>query len=183
MVLEVYEGTRVQYEFTAASEPPRSVQGDPWRWEPPDSGFDWMEIPDEPAPGDVTATRKLQISQLARKFSAQEEHREQKHFLRLMPKPVLSYTDEPHQVEDGAIFVWAHGTNAEILMFLEARCDEHGKRSWMAGLARLGAAELKVTFADQEFWTIPAKRGRRTESYFYRAQRLTDDERATFALP
>ena len=97
-----------------------------------------------------------------------------------MPQPIHYYEEPAKRITDGAVFVWAHGTNVEILMYLEARIDEDSKPFWAAGFSRLAAAKLDVTFMKAEFWSSPASGGNRTHAYFFTGNDLTENERAAF---
>ena len=180
VVLEVYRGTSIQYEFTAAAELPKSVQGDSWRWEPEDSDFTWVRIPDQASPEDARVARRTQVPEIATKFRAKEEFRGRTYDLELMRQPILWYADKAKGVLDAAAFVFAHGTNAEILMFIEAQTSDAGKTKWVAGFSRMGSAALNVTFAEKEFWSRPTYYGNPKRTYFYRLEQLTEDEQGAF---
>ena len=98
-----------------------------------------------------------------------------------MPQPIHWYDDKSKSVSDGAVFVLAHGTNAEILMFIEAQQGKKGDAHWVAGFSRLGSAKLDVTFADKKFWSRPSSAGNPKRAYFYRMQVLTEEEQDVFS--
>jgi hypothetical protein len=99
----------------------------------------------------------------------------------MMPQPILQYADKEKGVIEGALFVWAHGTNVEILMFLEARQGEDGDKHWACGFSRLSGANLNVDYNGQDFWNVPGVRGGRNDSYFAPKDSPTDAEREAFA--
>ena len=155
------------------------MQGSSWRWEPQVADFTWLEIPKQAVPKTARRARRTQLSIIARKFEATEVYRGTQK-LELMPQPIHWYEDESKGVLDGAVFVLAHGTNAEILLFIEAQRKEGGDPRWVAGFSRLGSAKLDVTFADARFWSKPASGGNSKRAYFYRSEELTEEEQAVF---
>ncbi len=180
LVLEIYSRRSIQYEFTAVADPPASAQADSWQWSPTTEPYPWVKIPVESI-SEEQRLRQLQIRQLAHDFTASEEFRGETYQLRLMPRPLHEYTDKQNDVLEGAMFAWAHGTNVEILMFLELQVRA-GKPAWVAGFSRLGSASLHVRFQDQEFWTAPTRnRPTKDDPYFYRMDSLNPQERAKLA--
>ena len=183
LVLEVYDNRTVMYELTASADPPQHVQAKAWRWTPKQGDFIWKQLPVTTPPGNSTVRRRRQIKQLTQNFAASEEFRGQTYHLRLMPQPVYQYEDAERGVLNGAVFVWAHGTNVEILMFIEARQEEGSPPHWVAGFSRLAAASLDVTYQQQDFWSSPQKVGSTpSDAYFSRGEPHTPDERAAFAI-
>ena len=77
-----------------------------------------------------------------------------------------------------AVFAWAHGTNVEILMFVESRKrKEEASPYWCAGFSRLGSASLTVDFQDRDFWSSPSEtRPTQSDSYYYRMETLGPQE-------
>jgi hypothetical protein len=181
LVLEIYRGRSIQYEFTAVADPPTQVRASGWQWNPSQSQYAWVKIPVESVP-EQKRLRQRQIKQLARDFTASEEYRGETYQLRLLPRPLYEYSDAKHGVLEGAVFAWTHGTNVEILMFLESRQRTGAPPSWAAGFSRLGSATLDVKFRDQEFWDSPtANRPSPNDSYYYRMESLHAEERSLLA--
>lgn len=179
LVLEIYNGRSIQYEFTAVADPPKQVRVTGWNWSPGKSDYAWVTIPVKEVPKEKRL-RKRQIKQLSRAFTASEEYRGQTHHLRLMPHPVYEYSDPDRGVLEGAVFAWAHGTNVEILMFLESRQMKDAQPYWCAGFSRLGSASLTVNFQEQDFWSSPSvTRPTQSDSYYYRMDTLRPEERAS----
>lgn len=179
LVLEIY-ATTAQYELTGTSDLPKAVSTGNWRWTPRKTNFTWTEIPGSGKPGTASRARRPQMKQLAHAFEASEEWRGETYHLRLMPQPIHRYEDAENGILDGAVFVWAHGTNVEILMLIEARKRENTVSHWVAGFSRLAAAALKVKYRNQAFWSSPSTSGSPNGEYFFRTDRLTPNERAAF---
>jgi hypothetical protein len=182
LVLEIYNGRSIQYEFTAVADPPKAVKVTTWQWNPAQTDYAWVTIPVESVP-EEKRLRDRQIKQLARDFTASEEYRGQTYQLRLMPRPLYQYTDSENGVLEGAVFAWAHGTNVEILMFVESRRKkEDAPPYWSAGFSRLGSASLTVKFQDRDFWSSPTRdRPTQRDSYYYRMETLQPQERKLVA--
>jgi hypothetical protein len=182
LVFEVYGGQFVQYELTTVAEPPRVVRAPTFQWTPRAVPFTWLKLPDEAPPHSSQSIRRRQIKQAAQKFSASEEWRGQTYQLRMMPQPILQYEDKEKGVIEGAVFVWAHGTNVEILMFVEGRRGEDGASHWVAGFSRLAAASLDVDYNGQDFWNSPQNvTASQNSAYFFSTDPVTDAEREAFA--
>ena len=181
LVLEIYSGRSLQYELTAGADPPERVNANAWDWSPKPSNYQWVTIPVDAIAGDERL-QKRQLKQLVRGFTASEEYRGQRYALRLMPTPLDEYTDPEQGVVAGAVFAWAHGTNVELLMFVEFRRSKAKKLSCAAGFSRLGSASLDVKFQEQAFWNAPsAMRPTRSDPYYFQMETLSTDERAMIA--
>jgi hypothetical protein len=141
-----------------------------------------LKLPDEAPPHGTQSIRQRQFTQVAEKFSASEDWRGQTSQLRLMPRPILEYEDKEQGVIEGAVFVWAHGTNVEILMFLEARQGEDGDKHWVAGFRRVSGADLHVDYKGQDFWdNVRGARRSQDDSFYAPRESLTAAEREAFA--
>jgi hypothetical protein len=181
LVVEVYwKENFVQYEFPVVADPPRLVRGPFFGWKPRAAPFTWLKLPDE-APHATQNIRRRQFRQVAEKFSASEDWQGQTSQLRLMPRPILEYEDKEKGVIEGEVFVWAHGTNVEILMFLEARQGEDGAKNWVAGFRRVSGADLHVDYKGQDFWNDVRGVSRSEDDSFYARESLTAAEREAFA--
>jgi hypothetical protein len=181
-VFEVYGAQFVQYELTAVADPPILVKTAAFQWAPRATPFIWSKIPDQAAPHARENIRRQQIKQAAQEFSASEQWRGQTYQLRMMPQPILQYEDKENGVISGAVFVWAHGTNVEVLMFVEARREKDASNRWVAGFSRLAAASLDVDYKGQDFWNSPENvTANQTSSYFFQTDPVTDGEREAFA--
>lgn len=180
LVLEIYSQRSIQYEATAVADPPGHVKGNRWQWSPRKAELIWLEVPTESPPSATAKFRKRQIKQLPQSFSASEGHRGQEYQLRLMPRPLYEYEDRQQGVLEGAVFAWAHGTNVEILMFIEARVIDGNPPRWFAGFSRLSSSSLEVTYDSEVFWRGPQmQRPRPEDAYYFHVESLSADERAS----
>jgi hypothetical protein len=85
------------------------------------------------------------MRQLARRFAVHETVNDQVIECRLLAQPIDRYQSPEDEIEDGAIFAFANGTNPEIGLVLE--CD---KAAWTYGTVRLSAAESVVKLDGRE---------------------------------
>jgi hypothetical protein len=180
LVVEVYWPDAVQYELTAVADPPRFAKS--FYATPRAAPFTWLKLKGEPPPHGTHSIRRRQIKQAAERFSASEEWRGQTSQLRMMPRPLLEYEDQEKGVIEGAVFVWAHGTNVEILMFLEVRQGEDGANDWACGFGQLSGADLHVDYNGRDFWnSSQGAAASQTRTYSGRKDPLTVAEREAFA--
>lgn len=110
------------------------------RWDPAGSALTLKELPDAPKPAATAAARLAQMRRLARRFAVKERIDKESIECRLLTQPIDRYQSAAEKIVDGAIFVYANGTNPELGVVLET----DGKR-WMYGTVRLTSAESSVT--------------------------------------
>jgi hypothetical protein len=91
-----------------------------------------------------------QKKQLARGFDVNEKYQGDVSVLRLLPRPINRYDDRELGIDDGAIFVFTHGTNAELVLLLECHGD-----AWQFAVARLSWAELNIKRSGGPFQILP----------------------------
>jgi hypothetical protein len=92
-------------------------------------------------PADTPRARLSQMRELARRFTAEEKLFEERISLRLLAQPIDRYDDETAGILDGAVFVFANGTNPEMGLLLE--CSD---KQWSFGTFRLASAALFAQF-------------------------------------
>jgi hypothetical protein len=170
-------GTIWALEFTSLSTGPIEVEGGDHfdifyedlpppradgrlRWAPMKGGLEFREIPDAPAPAKTEAERLRQMKDLLKRFSAREFYdiTAQGYALRLLSHPIDRYADAASGLVDGAIFIYANGTNPEILLVIEARRPGTGSPSWSYAAAPLTRAEPTLRLGRQDVWTHPPKK-------------------------
>lgn len=148
-----------------------NAETDAGRWTPQTSAFELQEIPDIRPPGDNAVVRLRQMKAAARRVAAHEiwDPDNTRYELRLLVTPVYRYRDPETGLLDGAVFAFVHGTNPEILMFVEARAEEGDTLRWHRGFAPLGSAELVVVEEEHVVWRkdrAPEVVGRPTDPYW-----------------
>lgn len=104
------------------------------------------------------AKRLRQFKQLARRFEADEfykprgQSKKERYALRLLPQPIHRYSDPDSGVLDGGLFVFAFGTNPEIILQIECLGNEGTSPKWHYRCVRTSAAELSVRLNGEEVW-------------------------------
>jgi hypothetical protein len=133
------------------------LEGPAWLWAPDKPGLEMKPHPQSPAPSLRPPARLRQIKDMAARYSAHEfwDPNNQRSELRLIPKPVCRYNDPGAEVVDGAIFLFCHGTNPEVVLLIEALGKNGSPSAWQYGLQRLGHAEMHVNLDAHEIWQCP----------------------------
>lgn len=166
-VAEVYRstsgggGSSWIYVMSLSSPELVRAETDAGHWSPQTSSFELKEIEGARAPSDNPAVRLRQMKAIARQLSAHEfwDPDNTRYDLRLLVTPLYRYKDAENGITDGAIFAFAHGTNPEILVFVEAGANESGAGTWSLGFVPLGSAELVVTREKETLWQQPRAPG------------------------
>jgi len=157
-------------EFVSLSTGRVEAADDQLRWTPRAAGVEFREIPGAAAPAAGAAERLRQMSDLVKRFSAREfwDVTGQDYALRLLSHPIDRYADAPSGLVDGAIFIFANGTNPEVLLLIEARRGAGGAMSWSYAAAPLTTAAPTLRLDRKDVWTSPNKYGYLSnESYFF----------------
>lgn len=118
----------------------------------------WKPVPVEDVPvGGSERMQLRQMKEIAGRLAGHEfwDPDNSRYELRLLVQPVHRYSDPGKELLDGTTFVLAHGTNPEILVFIEAAGPAPEKAQWQIAAARLGSAELHLRLGDREIWTVP----------------------------
>jgi hypothetical protein len=139
-------------------------------WSPGASEVSWKPVPGAPVPASSDAARLRQMRDLAQRFAAHEVNQRkgesQRYELRLLPRPVHRYSDPEADVLDGAMFLFANGTNPELALMVESR-GRGPSASWTYGFARLSRAAPSVRLDGEEVWSQPyALRPVSTDAYY-----------------
>jgi hypothetical protein len=152
VTLEIYraseENNILAYEFLSLSPAKFSLKHkrhEKVAWEAAGDALQLKGLPGAPKPAASAAARLLQMRQLARKFTAREKIKDTDIQCRLLPQPIDRYHSKEAGILDGAIFVYANGTNPELGVLLE--CNE---KEWSYGIARLSSVESKVELDGKE---------------------------------
>jgi len=160
------------YEFVSLSSGLVTAAGEgDWKWWPKKPAPEFKPLPDGPAPAEDAAGRLGQMKELLRRFTASENPLPGKE-LALLEAPVHRYADPERGLLDGAVFVFADGTNPEVILLLELRrADNASPPQWQYALARMSPAELRVNLDGTEVWRRPS------------GIMKPDDEYALFKVP
>jgi hypothetical protein len=126
------------------------------RWAPPVAPT-FREVPGAPAPAESAAERLRQMRDILTRFSARELFRSQQYALRLISHPIDRYADRASGLLDGAVFLYATGTNPELLLMLEARRNREGQATWWYAGAPLARAVVTLRLDGKDVWSHKSK--------------------------
>lgn len=127
-------------------------------WTPGKRGLTLQPVRDAPAVGKTAVRRLVQMRTMVRDFSASDEFEGKSRWeLRLMPNPLYRYGKADTEILDGALFAFAHGTDPEVFVLLEAR-RQGGDYVWQFGLAPMTAYAVDVSFKRKPIWSQPWKK-------------------------
>jgi len=153
--LEV-EGTNEVRAMNATSDAhSKPVLSGAIHWTPKPPGLTFCDVPDAPPPAQTAQTRLLQMKDLIKRFSAVIHPGPGQSELQLIPDAINRYSDAEAGQVDGAIFVFAIGTNPEVIVLLEAQESTPGKASWRYAVAQATAASFKVAIDGKEVLAAP----------------------------
>lgn len=140
--------SHISYEFISLTKTPFSMTSADINWSPGETLYRFQPIPNAPPP-DETPTRRLrQMRDLARQFTGSEVDKDLKCELRLLPQPIDRYQPATDPKADGAIFIFAFGTNPELMLLIES-----DGQSWQFAAGRLSGAEtITLTYGGKTVW-------------------------------
>ncbi len=155
----------------SGEQPLRLQSPDGKRWEPPRGPIARLKLENAPRPAASVPARLRQLKSLARRFAAHEiwDPDNSRYELRLLVQPVHRYDGAGGGIQDGAAFVFAHGTNPELILLLEALGDSVERARWHYSAFPSSSAELHVEIDGREVWTrprAPGVVGRPTDDYW-----------------
>ena len=126
-------------------------------WAPESAGVQMRPVPDAPPPAETPVGRLVQMRAIAKEFQASDDFEGKSRWeLRLMPQPLHRYGAKDGTVRDGALFVFAHGTDPEVFLLLEARTED-GKTTWHYGLAPMTSYAVTASLRDEEVWSADTR--------------------------
>lgn len=145
------EGFQWNYELVSLSDSSLFVDGRPgWSWRPMANQRRWTVVT-EPEPESTEPKRLVQMKTLLLPFRAVGAYQAgESTQMRLLPRPVHRYRCPEENIEYGAMFLFAVGTNPEVLVQVEVVSGTD--RSWRISFARMSAAALKVTRDEKTVW-------------------------------
>ena len=144
------------HDWTSLSASPIVAEVGNTAWWRPRPGLAFRPVPEAPAPAATPQARLRQMRALAEQFSVTDNFLgEGWSQLRLLPKPWLRYGKAGSEVEDGALFAFALGTEPEVVLMIESRPDPAGGLRWEYALAPMTSFEVKVSWKGNEVWTLP----------------------------
>ena len=122
-------------------------------WFPDRPGVEMKSVPDVPAPAKSKVGRLTQMRDIAKRLEAVDHFEGKSRWeLRLLSTPLHRYGDEKRQIVDGALFAYAHGTDPEALLLLEAH-SVGDSLEWRFGLAPMTGYALQVKDRGTTIWS------------------------------
>jgi hypothetical protein len=150
--------THMSHEFQSLAEKPIAAKfhgADVWKTS--DAGVKFLPVPQAPSPAGSTASRLVQLKQLAREFSATKKEREGgRGELRLLTQPIYRYASPEEGVLDGGLFAFVQGTDPEVFLLLEARGGKQDQARWEFAATRMNSVALQLRHRDNEIWAVEA---------------------------
>jgi hypothetical protein len=147
-------------EFISLSTGLVKADSDRAHWAPRKPGVEFHEIPDAPVPAASEGARLRQMREQIKRFTAREywvNGNGNHYVLRLLPHPIDRYSDAAAGVIDGGLFIYANGTNPEMLVMIEAQRNGDGPPKWSFAAAPFSHAELALKLGTRDVWTCPSK--------------------------
>jgi hypothetical protein len=145
-------------EFSSLSTGPliaKSPDGRDWR--PPTGGVSFTALTDAPKPAETAERRLRQMRELAESFSAEHFYKTRTwNKLRLLTKPFARYGKSGLDVQDGALFCFAHGTDPEVLLLLESRPGKDGPK-WHYAFAPMTTFAVNSSRKGTVVWNLPPR--------------------------
>jgi hypothetical protein len=163
-LLELYQNAndRTRWVYAVCNTSGRKLRADRNRaawWRENESASELKDLPAAPEPAADGSQRQRQLKALAQKFTAHQfwDPNNSRYELRRLERPLHTYRDEANGLLDGALYIFANGTNPEIVLFLEARATaaDKTKFAWQFATGRLAHAELHLEYDGKEVFDAP----------------------------
>jgi hypothetical protein len=134
------------------------TDGDPI-WSPSRAGIEMKPALDAPGPAKSERQRLTQMADIAREYSAIDDFEDKKSRweLRLLAKPIYRYASADGGILDGALFAFAHGTDPEVFVLIEAVETAKGSE-FRIGLAPMTAYAVEVSRNGKAVWSAPYRK-------------------------
>jgi hypothetical protein len=124
-------------------------------WHPQKPGVELKMVENAPAPAESPVQRLGQMRAIAQDLEAADDFEGKSRWeLRLLVKPLHRYGKPKTEILDGALFAFAHGTDPEVFLMVEAR-GAQGRYRWHYALAPMTAYAVKVSVKGKELWNAP----------------------------
>jgi hypothetical protein len=172
ITIELYPD-RWGFEFVSLTTTPVEADDGQLHWATKKAGVEFREIPRTSAPGASEAERLRQMRDLAKRFSAREfwDVTGRDYVLRLLPQPIDRYADPASGLVDGAMFIYANGTNPEVILLLEARRQGDNPPTWFYAAAPVTTAAPTLKLDHNDIWTSANKFGYLADEPYFFAKR------------
>ncbi len=149
------------HEFQSlAMEPMKFEYQGRTAWAPKSAGIKFESISNVSEPAKSAEARLVQMRQITRRFSVKDDFQgASADELRLLTTPLVRYNNE--NLLDGAIFSFAHGTDPELFVIIEAQkpdSEKTGKtqpsHEWRVALAPMTSYAITAKLDGKDFWSV-----------------------------
>jgi hypothetical protein len=145
--------------FTSVAEDLLAVKwGDGREFRSTAVGVEFRPLVDAPAVPARNATRKLEARKVVREFSARiltDDTANTSEEMRLLPTPILEYTDPQTKEYLGAVFgLTTSGTNPDVLILLEPRRADGGEPIWHYAIGRMTIGGVTLNYRGNVVWQV-----------------------------
>lgn len=154
------KGVGMYHEFQSLSPGPlRAVRAGKPVWISARPGIAFAPVPEAPAPADTSNRRLLQMKAMAEDFRAEAVKgppfygENSISLFRLLPRPLLRYSDPDRPEREGAVFAFVQGTDPEALLILENRAHDGGAR-WEFAMAPMTGWQARGYYKGKEVWSV-----------------------------
>jgi hypothetical protein len=164
-------------EFTILAESDvRILRSGRLFWKPSEYVCKFTDLPRSSLPAAGSVVRSAQMRAVAADFSAIDYFGpdETKQNLRLLRQPVYRYS-EKGKILDGAIFIFALGTNPECCLLLEAYQEDNKGPRYRYAVAPMSIYPLEVRYKDSLVWSMEGRQPVGAKSRSYYAGRYTPE--------
>jgi len=123
-------------------------------WRPRTPGVEFQELENAATPDASDGKRLTQMRALLRPFSASVwDNVNGTQPLRLLPQPLVRYSQPERGIVDGALFAFVLSTNPELLLMVEAQTIE-GQPQWMYSVGRFTGRKAELRYSDRQVWPL-----------------------------
>jgi hypothetical protein len=128
-------------------------------WSPARPGIAMKAEAELPVPAKTERLRLTQMRGIVREYAAIDDFEDKKSRweLRLLSEPVFRYASADAGIIDGALFAFAHGTDPEVFVLVEAR-HKGQSMEYQIGLAPMTAYAIEVSRKDKVVWSAPYRK-------------------------
>lgn len=146
-------------------------------WKPTEYVCKFADLPRSPVPDAKPALRLTQMRAIAADFAVVDHFGPQpvKQNLRLLSQPVYRYSEEG-KIVDGALFIFALGTDPECALLVEAYQEDKTTR-YRYAVAPMSIYQLDVSYKDELVWSVGRRHtGNKSTCYYANAYVLEPGE-------
>ncbi len=125
-------------------------------WTPSTCSTKWNELPNADKGAETPQQRLIQMRRLAETFVVEDNFgwdKKELNQLRLMPTPVYRYGNPDDEVVDGAVFVYALGTDPEAILILEC-VRKNEMLGWRYSVGPMSIYPLTAKLGDEVVYEI-----------------------------